>query len=67
MTPKFNKGDKVKLVSGGPEMTIRDMHYDVLTNQYNADIYDCIWFDKNLAGKTEVHYCPFFEVELIKL
>jgi len=62
----FLPGDKVKLVSGGPEMTIRGEHYDVLANEYNTNMYDCIWFDKNKDGKEEVHYCPFCVEELIK-
>lgn len=66
MEPKFKAGDRVKLVSGSPEMTIRGMHYDVLANEYKTDMYDCIWFDKNKNGKDEVHYCPFYVNELVK-
>lgn len=66
MKPKFITGDKVQLVSGGPDMTIRGFHYDVLTNEYRNDVFDCIWFEKNKDGKKEVHYCPFHVDELIK-
>ena len=66
MYPKFITGDKVRLVSGGPDMTIRDIHFDVLTNTYNNNMYDCIWFEINKDGKKEVHYCPFYADELIK-
>lgn len=66
MDTHFIPGDKVRLISGGPEMTIRGQHYDVLANQYSADMFDCIWFDKNKDGKEEVHYCPFREEELVK-
>lgn len=66
MEPKFNPGDKVKLVSGGPEMTVRGPHFDVLANEYSATMVDCIWFAKNKDGREEVHYCPFGEAELIK-
>lgn len=59
-------GDKVRLISGGPEMTVRGNHYDVLINEYNANIIDCIWFSKNKEGKQEVHFCPFQSNELIK-
>ena len=67
MEPKFITGDKVILVSGGPEMTIRGMHFDVLANEYSTNMYDCIWFEKNKDGKREVHYCPFYADELNKV
>lgn len=60
----FAVGDKVRLKSGGPEMTIRGKHFDVLANEYRNDMYDCIWFDKGINGKKEVHYCPFYKDEL---
>jgi uncharacterized protein YodC (DUF2158 family) len=62
----FMPGEKVKLISGGPEMTIRGLHFDVLSNEYRSDMYDCIWFEKNEKDKQEPHYCPFFIHELIK-
>ncbi|PQJ09631.1 hypothetical protein CJD36_016975 [Flavipsychrobacter stenotrophus] len=62
----FATGDRVRLISGGPEMTIRGLHFDVLANEYRDDMYDCIWFDKNSHGKEEVHYCPFYDHELVK-
>jgi len=67
MAPKFIPGNKVRLVSGSPDMIIRGMHYDVLTNEYREDIYDCIWFDKNKDEKRETHFCPFREDELIEI
>lgn len=67
MEPKFIPGDKVKLVSGGPDMTIRGVHFDVLSNEYKNDMFDCIWFERNKEGKREVHYCPFYADELIKV
>ncbi len=67
MEPKFNTGDKVRLVSGGPDMTIRGIHFDVLANEYNENMFDCIWFEKNKEGKREVHYCPFYADELLKV
>ena len=67
MEPKFTTGDKVRLISGGPEMTIRGVHYDVLVNEYRNDMFDCIWFDRNKEGKQEVHYCPFNEQELTRV
>jgi len=66
MEPKFTTGDKVKLISGGPDMTIRGIHFDVLSNEYRPDMFDCIWFEKNKDGKKEVHYCPFYADELVK-
>ncbi len=65
MKPKFITGDKVRLKSGGPDMTIRGVHYDVLANAYRDDMLDCIWFEINKEGKREVHYCPFYTNELI--
>ena len=67
MEPKFITGDVVQLKSGGPEMTIRDVHFDVLSNVFRDDMFDCIWFEKNKEGKKEVHYCPFFVDELAKV
>jgi uncharacterized protein YodC (DUF2158 family) len=67
MGGKFIPGDKVRLITGGPDMTIRGAHFDVLTNEYRDDMYDCIWFEINKLGKQEVHYCPFYEHELLKL
>lgn len=63
---RFEIGEQVTLKSGGPEMTIRGIHYDVLANEYDDDMYDCIWFEKNADGKREVHYCPFYWYELDK-
>ena len=67
MDTHFMAGDKVRLISGGPEMTIRGQHYDVLANEYRVNMFDCIWFDQNKDGKEEVHYCPFNSDELIKV
>ena len=67
METGFIAGDKVKLVSGGPEMTVRGKHFDVLANEYSENMFDCIWFAKNKDGKEEVHYCPFSAQELVKL
>jgi uncharacterized protein YodC (DUF2158 family) len=63
---KFKPGDKVHLISGGPEMTIRGTHFDVLANEFRYDMFDCIWFEKDEHGKYEVHYCPFFSQEIVK-
>jgi|GEM_PF-1202541 len=67
MEQKFIIGDKARLVSGGPDMTIRGLHYDVLVNEYRNDMFDCIWFEKTKDGKQEIHYCPFSAAELIKI
>ncbi len=67
MAPEFVVGDKARLISGGPDMTIRGRHFDVYANEYRDDMLDCIWFDKNKDGKEEVHYCPFHTRELIKV
>jgi uncharacterized protein YodC (DUF2158 family) len=67
MEIQFVAGDKVRLTSGGPEMTIRGMYYDSLTNEYRKNMLDCIWFAKNQDGKNQLHYQPFMENELIKM
>ena len=67
MATRFIPGDRVRLTSGGPEMTIRGPHYDVLANEFSTTNFDCIWFEKNKEGKEEVHYCPFEAKELIKI
>lgn len=67
MDTRFIPGDKVRLASGGPDMTIRGPHYDVLANEYSKIMLDCIWFAKNKDGKEEVHYCPFNSAELVKV
>ena len=66
MRDHFITGEKVRLISGGPEMTNRGPHYDVLANEYSNTKFDCIWFAKNKDGKEEVHYCPFERDELVK-
>ncbi|GAA4466409.1 hypothetical protein GCM10023093_20510 [Nemorincola caseinilytica] len=67
MNTRFVTGDKVRLVSGGPEMTVRGQHYDVFANEYLKNMFDCVWFARNKDGKEEVHYCPFNEEELEKV
>jgi uncharacterized protein YodC (DUF2158 family) len=62
----FEQGDKARLVTGGPEMTIRGQHYDVVKNEYKTDIVDCIWFAKNNSGKEVVCYSPYSVDELVK-
>ena len=62
----FKPGEIVKLISGGPEMTVRGPHFDVLANRYDPDMLDCVWFELNNSGKQEVHYCPFYAHELAK-
>jgi uncharacterized protein YodC (DUF2158 family) len=66
MKIRFEQGDKARLVSGGPEMTIRGQHYDVVKNEYKTDIVDCIWFVKNNNGKEVVCYSPYNVDELVK-
>lgn len=66
MEIRFVPGDKVRHVSGGPEMTIRDNHYDVFANEYCTNIFDCIWFARNQDGMNEVNYRPFPAAELVK-
>lgn len=62
----FEQGDKARLVTGGPEMTIRGQHYDVVKNEYTTDIVDCIWYAKNKNGKEVVCYSPYSVDELVK-
>lgn len=65
MEVSFKQGDKARLVTGGPEMTIRGPHYDVVKNEYKTDIVDCIWFVKNNNGKEVVCYSPYSINELV--
>ena len=67
MEKKFVAGDVVRLISGGPKMTIRGLHFDVLSYKYRDDMFDCVCFDKNKEGKEEAHYCPFYIDELVKI
>lgn len=67
MNIRFEPGDKVRLQSGGPAMTIRGWHYDVLNNEYKNDVVDCIWYTQTQAGKRHVCYHPYQVKELIKL
>ena len=48
-------------------MVIRGAHFDVFSNEYRDNMFDCIWFEATKDGKREVHYCPFYEYELIVL
>jgi uncharacterized protein YodC (DUF2158 family) len=65
MKSKFESGDVVKLISGGPNMTIHGIHYDVLANQYVQDMFDCVWFEKDNDPKQEAHYGPFGADDLV--
>lgn len=49
---KFKIGDKVKLKSGGPKMTIADKVENVNFTQAH---YKCVWFNK----KNKVHEYNF--------
>ena len=44
--PKFNLGDLVYLVSGGPEMAIKEIKLTYSSKDFTGE-YDCQWF----AGK----------------
>jgi uncharacterized protein YodC (DUF2158 family) len=66
MEPRFDFGDKVQLVSGGPEMKVNGYHYDVIANRYNYNMIDCIWYTRNDNGKQQICYRPFNAKELIK-
>ncbi len=65
MERQFKQGDIVRLISGGPDMTIHGLHYDVLANEYVTDTYDCVWFAKGSAPDQEAHYGPFSVNELV--
>jgi uncharacterized protein YodC (DUF2158 family) len=43
MAKQWKAGDKVRLVSGGPEMTVKWQN----RLQYEGEIVECQWFDKN--------------------
>lgn len=65
MQQEFKSGDIVRLVSGGPDMTVGGIHYDVLANEYVPDMYDCVWFEKGSDPKQDVHYGVFSKEELV--
>ena len=44
--PKFKLGDLVYLVSGGPEMAIKEVKFTFRSDEFTGE-YDCQWF----AGK----------------
>lgn len=62
----YHPGDKVRSKSGGPEMTIRDQHYDVIRNKFLNDMFDCIWLVETKDGKKAIQYRPFHQDELQK-
>lgn len=66
MELRFRPGDKVRLKSGGPEMTIRDQHYDVSVDRFELDVFDCIWFETTTDGKKLVEYHPYHQDQLLK-
>jgi uncharacterized protein YodC (DUF2158 family) len=43
MAKKWKSGDKVKLASGGPEMTVNSQYQPA----FGDEIVVCQWFDKN--------------------
>lgn len=66
MNIQFVTGDKVRLSSGGPEMTIRGAYYDKQANEYRTNMFECIWFAKNTEGKEQVQYQPFRGIDLVR-
>ncbi len=67
MNVHFEPGDKVRLLDGGPAMVVRGQHYDVNTNNYMADVVDCIWYIETASGKREVRYRPCQIDDIVKV
>ena len=65
MEPKFKPVDVVKLISGGPDMAVQGIHYDVLANEYVQNMFDCVWFEIDNDPKQEAHYGPFSADDLV--
>lgn len=45
-SPKFNEGDIVQLISGGPKMAISSVLRDSFTEEFTGNYY-CKWFAGN--------------------
>lgn len=45
-SPKFNEGDIVQLISGGPKMAISSVHINSSTEEFRG-YYSCQWFAGN--------------------
>jgi uncharacterized protein YodC (DUF2158 family) len=48
---EWKTGDKVKLASGGPEMTVKDYGQETITGSFYVE---CQWFDKDHKLQTTV-------------
>lgn len=68
MSNKFQKGDVVRLNSGGPEMTIQGVHKSksaaVLKMPQPDGYYDCVWFENTNKQNQDVRRSHFHEDEL---
>jgi uncharacterized protein YodC (DUF2158 family) len=64
----FNQGDIVKLNSGGPNMTIRSVHFDKAASLYKQQqpvgYYDCVWFETEDNTSQPLQYGTFHANEL---
>lgn len=56
--PNFNEGDVVRLISGGPEMTITSVGRDTIL---------CVWFEKAIIGVHCLHTETFQPNTLLKI
>jgi uncharacterized protein YodC (DUF2158 family) len=43
MAKQWKTGDKVKLATGGPEMTVKQQ----VDTTYSGEVVECHWFDKD--------------------
>lgn len=63
---KFKSGDVVRLISGGPDMTVikKEVYVDLGEHFPNTrDWVDCIWFDKH---KRQTGHFPPYSLEHVK-
>lgn len=57
----FKVGDKVRLKSGGPEMTVESIGNNALPGEPKRTLY-CVWFEKDGVSK----HSDTFEPETVE-
>lgn len=58
MEPKFKIGDIVRLISGGPDMTINKLKFECIgeSDKYKpSGYYECVWFEENQLSHFTFH------------
>ncbi len=57
---KINKGDVVKLKSGGPKMTVEEFQWNPYKNNHDKEKLQCSWF------KEDIKYSDVFDVTALE-